>query len=137
MKRDKRDVCMDGLHRQTAARPWGRLAPKAFRSSDVARRSTIAVEARVERSFRTRLRERFSGPVAVFLVAALAVVHASAAGVSWRPLSSTTGELPAPNAGGEQTCCVVADFDRDGRLDILMRPYHHNAPRLDVLLNGP
>ena len=24
----------------------------------------------------------------------------------------------------------------DGRLDILVKPYHHNSPRLDVLLNG-
>jgi len=31
----------------------------------------------------------------------------------------------------------VADFNGDGRLDILMKPYNHNAPRLDVLLNLP
>jgi hypothetical protein len=29
----------------------------------------------------------------------------------------------------------VADFDGDGDLDILVKPYHHNSPRLDVLLN--
>ncbi len=28
----------------------------------------------------------------------------------------------------------VADFDGDRRLDILMKPYSHNAPRVDVLL---
>lgn len=31
----------------------------------------------------------------------------------------------------------VADFNGDGRLDILMKPYHHRAPRFDVLLNNP
>ena len=31
----------------------------------------------------------------------------------------------------------LADFNGDGRLDILMKPYHHNAPRVDVLLNLP
>jgi len=31
----------------------------------------------------------------------------------------------------------LADLNGDGRLDILMKPYHHNAPRVDVLLNLP
>ncbi len=32
----------------------------------------------------------------------------------------------------------VADLDGDGDLDILLKPYHHHAPRIDVLLNeGP
>lgn len=33
----------------------------------------------------------------------------------------------------------VADLNGDGRLDILQKPYHHHAPRVDVLLNrtGP
>ena len=30
---------------------------------------------------------------------------------------------------------LLADFNGDGRLDILVKPYHHNSPRLDVLLN--
>jgi hypothetical protein len=29
----------------------------------------------------------------------------------------------------------LGDFDGDGDLDILLKPYHHRAPRLDVLLN--
>lgn len=44
--------------------------------------------------------------------------------------------LPTPNEGNEQTCCVVSDSDGD--LDILLKPYHHRAPRIDILLNaGP
>jgi hypothetical protein len=30
---------------------------------------------------------------------------------------------------------LLSDFDGDGDIDILMKPYHHRAPRLDVLLN--
>ncbi len=28
------------------------------------------------------------------------------------------------------------DFDGDGDLDILVKPYHHNSPRIDILLNN-
>ena len=31
---------------------------------------------------------------------------------------------------------TLADLDGDGDLDILLKPYHHNAPRIDVLLNA-
>jgi hypothetical protein len=31
----------------------------------------------------------------------------------------------------------LGDFNGDGRLDILMKPYNHRAPRVDVLLNRP
>lgn len=31
----------------------------------------------------------------------------------------------------------AADVDGDGRIDIIMKPYHHHAPRIDVLLNRP
>ena len=108
--------------------------------------------------------------------------------INWVSKSSTMGDLPAPNEGNEQTCCVVCDIDRDGvddfvvgertkapsvvwykyngkgwdkrvidagllhpeaggdaydidkdgDLDILLKPYHHRAPRIDILLNaGP
>ena len=32
---------------------------------------------------------------------------------------------------------LLADLDGDGDLDILMKPYNHNTPRIDVLLNSP
>jgi len=32
----------------------------------------------------------------------------------WQHKSSAIGDLPAPNDGNQQTCLVVADFDRDG-----------------------
>jgi len=31
----------------------------------------------------------------------------------------------------------LGDFNGDGRVDILMKPYSHNAPKVDVLLNQP
>ncbi|WP_460184134.1 FG-GAP repeat domain-containing protein [Thermopirellula anaerolimosa] len=30
----------------------------------------------------------------------------------------------------------LADVNGDGRLDILVKPYHHNAPLMEILLNG-
>ena len=32
---------------------------------------------------------------------------------------------------------LLSDLDGDGHMDILMKPYNHNAPRLDILLNSP
>lgn len=30
---------------------------------------------------------------------------------------------------------LLSDLDGDGDLDILMKPYSHNTPRIDLLLN--
>jgi hypothetical protein len=40
-----------------------------------------------------------------------------AADVTWVRRSSATGDLPAPNTGTQQTCLVLADFDKDGVAD--------------------
>ena len=32
---------------------------------------------------------------------------------------------------------ILSDLNGDGRLDILLKPYNHNAPRIDILLNQP
>ncbi|MFO8015085.1 MAG: VCBS repeat-containing protein [Phycisphaerae bacterium] len=61
-------------------------------------------------------------PCAGRWLAAAALVTCLAAGtaqarVTWVRKSSTTGDLPVPNPGSQQTCCVVGDFDQDGVTD--------------------
>jgi len=45
---------------------------------------------------------------------------AMAADVTWTHKSSTTGDLPAPNDGKQQTCCLILDIDRDGIDDFVI-----------------
>ncbi len=40
--------------------------------------------------------------------------------VAWIHKSSTTADLPVPNAGSQQTCCVVCDIDKDGVDDFVV-----------------
>lgn len=47
----------------------------------------------------------------------------------FRHLSSSRGELPVPTAGNEQTACVIADLDGDGRQDIVIAE-RTNSPSL-------
>ncbi len=39
---------------------------------------------------------------------------------SWIRKSSVTGDLPVPNQGNQQTCCVVCDIDKDGIDDFII-----------------
>ena len=39
---------------------------------------------------------------------------------SWQLKSSAAGDIPVPNAGDQQTCCLAADFDGDGIEDIVV-----------------
>jgi len=51
----------------------------------------------------------------------VAILYAPAfARVNWVLKSSTTGDLPTPNEGSQQTCCVVCDIDRDGVDDFII-----------------
>ena len=58
--------------------------------------------------------------IRTFLIAAFLLPGLSAAQevteqvVTWKHLSSVTGDLPAPNRGTEQTSLTVADFGHDG-----------------------
>lgn len=40
--------------------------------------------------------------------------------ISWKHLSTKTGEIPATNGGSQQTSCLVGDFDKDGTAEIMM-----------------
>ncbi len=65
----------------------------------------------------TRIRSAHVIPMIIGLAVAAA---ANPSPVSWRHLSSRTGDLPEPNGGAEQTACVVADFNGDGAADIVI-----------------
>src|SRR5882724_7272830 len=52
-----------------------------------------------------------------------------AADLSWRHLSSTTGDLPVPGTSTEQTGAFVADLDRDGTNDFVIG-FRKEAPAL-------
>ncbi|MBN2505569.1 MAG: VCBS repeat-containing protein [Verrucomicrobia bacterium] len=53
-------------------------------------------------------------PILSTLALLAAAWGAGAADVSWQRHSSATGDLPPPNPGSQQTCLVVADFNKDG-----------------------
>lgn len=40
--------------------------------------------------------------------------------VTWQRKSSTTGDMPVPNAGKQQTCCLILDIDKDGISDFVV-----------------
>ncbi len=59
-------------------------------------------------------------PIATFILAACCGGSALASQVTWTHLSSLKSELPAPTGSNQQTACVVADFNADGRQDIVV-----------------
>ena len=45
---------------------------------------------------------------------------AIAVDVDWTRIGSSTGDLPAPSDGKQQTCCLVLDIDKDGIDDFVI-----------------
>ena len=77
-----------------------------------------------------------SGAAITLLLIVVFCLAAAKAEAAWQRKSSSTGDMPTPNDGKEQTCCLILDIDQDGDLDILLKPYNHKTPRMDILLNG-
>lgn len=57
---------------------------------------------------------------AVTLLLILTCLVAANAEVSWQRKSSSTGDMPIPNDGKQQTCCIVMDIDKDGIDDFVV-----------------
>jgi hypothetical protein len=53
------------------------------------------------------------------LIIAIGVAAANGA-VAWERKSSSTGDMPIPNDGKQQTCCLVLDIDKDGVEDFVV-----------------
>lgn len=71
------------------------------------------VTSRHGRSARSNV--SLAGVLVIILLSGL-----SQARVSWTLKSSTTGDLPIPNEGQQQTCCIVCDIDDDGIDDFVV-----------------
>ena len=56
----------------------------------------------------------------VSLSGAAMVTAALADDPSWVRRSSETGDMPIPNEGDQQTCCITADLDGDGIEDFVV-----------------
>jgi hypothetical protein len=54
-----------------------------------------------------------SSRLGLLVFAALAVAQSDSP-MKWKHLSTKHGDLPAPNAGTEQTSATVFDIDKDG-----------------------
>jgi len=52
--------------------------------------------------------------------AACGSVSSPAGGQGWTRKSSVTGDMPIPNDGKQQTCCLVLDVDKDGIDDFVI-----------------
>ena len=68
------------------------------------------------RNFESRLVTGLLPMLTILLAAAVA----ADAGVSWQRKSTTTRDMPIPNAGSQQTCCMVLDIDNDDIEDFVV-----------------
>ncbi|MEJ2701518.1 MAG: DUF1080 domain-containing protein [Sedimentisphaerales bacterium] len=48
------------------------------------------------------------------------LVAPAKADIAWLHKSSSTGDMPVPNGGKEQTCCLILDIDKDGVNDFVV-----------------
>ena len=57
---------------------------------------------------------------AISLLTIAICVIAAKGDAAWERKSSSTGDMPTPNAGKQQTCCLVLDIDKDGIEDFVV-----------------
>jgi len=58
--------------------------------------------------------------IILLLIAGCAWPAIANAEVAWTRKSSSTSDMPTPNAGNQQTCCIVLDIDKDGIADFVI-----------------
>ncbi|UCG57411.1 MAG: VCBS repeat-containing protein, partial [Phycisphaerales bacterium] len=62
-----------------------------------------------------------SGALVPMLLLVVTVCSVAVGGdVAWTRKSTVTGEMPTPNGGKQQTCCVICDIDKDGIDDFVV-----------------
>ena len=60
------------------------------------------------------------GTATISLLAIAICAIAAKGDVAWERKSSSTGDMPTPNDGKQQTCCLVLDIDKDGIEDFVV-----------------
>ena len=60
------------------------------------------------------------GIVSLVLWMSVFFVGSAKADIAWLRKSSVTGDMPIPNDGKQQTCCMVLDIDKDGVNDFVV-----------------
>jgi len=61
-----------------------------------------------------------SGILITLLLTVAFCLSAANADVAWQRKSSSTGDMPTPNNGKQQTCCIILDIDKDGIDDFVV-----------------
>jgi len=61
-----------------------------------------------------------SGTAITLLLTVVLCLTTANAEVAWQRKSSSTGDMPTPNEGEQQTCCLILDIDKDGIDDFVV-----------------
>jgi len=61
-----------------------------------------------------------SGTAIMLLLTVAFCLAAANAEVAWQRKSNSTGDMPTPNDGKQQTCCLILDIDKDGVDDFVV-----------------
>jgi hypothetical protein len=69
---------------------------------------------------RNEKRAHLLGMVSLVLLSGVVFAGPANAEVTWHRKSTTTSDMPIPNDGNQQTCCLVLDIDRDGIDDFVV-----------------
>jgi hypothetical protein len=66
------------------------------------------------------------GAATILLLTIAMCLTAANGDVAWERKSSSTGDMPTPNDGKQQTCCLILDIDKDGIDDFVVGERTHH-----------